>query len=269
MQPSILPRRALLLLLPPIALCALDMGLTLFGQPEAYWAGDYSAVREQSPSFAHYLSIHPAVFCAAAALWIIIFSLLILLLPEMLALLLSVAVTIGHMAGAATWLIYRFNVYQLFNVLFLVTSGLVVFSIKFGQASDGRSAIDWARTGLPPWVRWLAIAVLIILPCWWFLIPRCLCSPKAARAAAGNGLGRVKYSARDFSPLCPGRFGRCSMELGMYTSTPTVTFSESRETKQLTTPVSSSSKPSRRTDCHRCCIPRRFPSDRSGNCLRP
>jgi hypothetical protein len=172
MQPPILPRRALWLLLPPIALCALDGSLTLYGQPETYWAGDYAAFLEGSPSFAHYLSIHPMVAVGAFALWVAIFSALILLLPEKLALILAVAVTVGHMAGAATWLLYRLNAYQLFNLLFLVTSGLIVFSIKGGQTTDGRSALDWDRTGLPPWVRWVVIAALIILPCWWFLIPR-------------------------------------------------------------------------------------------------
>ena len=41
MQQAILPRNALWLLLPPIALCSLDLGLTLYGQSTDYWAGNY------------------------------------------------------------------------------------------------------------------------------------------------------------------------------------------------------------------------------------
>jgi hypothetical protein len=164
-------RNAFWLLLPPIALCALDFGLTLYGQPSAYWEGDYSAVQEGSPSFAHYLATHPLMAVGAGALWIVIFSTVILLLPEKLALTATIAIVIGHMAGAASWLMYRFHQYQLCNALMLVTSALVVVAFKQGQRTDSRSAFDWERTGLPGWVRWLVIATLIVLPTWWFLIP--------------------------------------------------------------------------------------------------
>jgi hypothetical protein len=167
----ILPRNTLWLLLPPIALCVLDFGLTLYGQSDAYWAGDYSVVNEMSPSFGHFLSLHPMFFLAAAGLWIAIFSAIILLLPEAFALTVLVAIVIGHMAGAATWLAYRFHSYQSCNVLFFVTSGLIVVAFKCGQNADGRSAVNWERTGLPGWARWLVIAALATLPTWWFLIP--------------------------------------------------------------------------------------------------
>jgi hypothetical protein len=145
--------------------------LTLYGQSNAYWAGDYSEVNEASPSFAHFLSIHPLIFLLAVVLWIAIFSALILLLPEKLALTVAVAIVIGQMYGASTWLMYRFHSYQSCNLLFLATSGLIVFAFKRGQNSDGSSAFNWERTGLPSWARWLAILVLTVLPIWWFLIP--------------------------------------------------------------------------------------------------
>ncbi len=172
MQSSLLPRNALWLLLPPIAMCSLDFGLTLYGQSDAYWRGDFSAVNEGSPSFAHYLSLHPLAFVAAGILWIAIFSTVILLLPERFALTLVVAIVIGHMAGAATWLVYRFNLYQLCNALFLVTSGLIVLAFKRGQNADGRAAFNWELTGLPSWTRWIVVAALFALPTWWFIIPR-------------------------------------------------------------------------------------------------
>ncbi len=57
-------------LLPPAALSALDNGLSLYSQSDAYWAGDYGSVSELSPSFAKYLAIHPIAFAAAGVLWI-------------------------------------------------------------------------------------------------------------------------------------------------------------------------------------------------------
>jgi hypothetical protein len=153
-------------------LCALDFGLTLYGQSPSYWSGNYADVNELSPSFAAYLAIHPLAFVGAGLLWIVIFSAMIALLPEILALTVSIAVVIGHMGGAATWLAYRFHNYQACNALFLVTALVVVLSFKRGQSTDGSSAFNWKRTGLPAWARWVTVAVLMALPIWWFLVPR-------------------------------------------------------------------------------------------------
>ncbi|MCA9032404.1 MAG: hypothetical protein KDA66_16415 [Planctomycetaceae bacterium] len=163
--------RPLWLVLPPALLCMLDFGITLYGQSASYWSGNYGAVNELSPSFARYLTIHPLAFVGAGVLWIALFSTLIALLPEILALTVSIAVVIGHMGGTATWLAYRFNNYQACNALFLVTAFVVVLSFKRGQSNDGSSAFDWKRTGLPAWTRWAVVAALIALPIWWFLIP--------------------------------------------------------------------------------------------------
>jgi hypothetical protein len=97
---------------------------------------------------------------------------IILLLPELIALAISTTVVLGHMAGAASWLAYRFDNYQACNALFLLTAVLIVVSFKKGQNAAGRAAIDWSRTGLPNFVRWMVIAALTILPLWWFLNPR-------------------------------------------------------------------------------------------------
>ncbi|MGL4514314.1 MAG: hypothetical protein ACRCT8_14595 [Lacipirellulaceae bacterium] len=159
------------LVLPPASLCTLDVGITLWGQSERYWSGDFAAVNEMSPSFAQYLAIHPLAFVAAGLVWIVLFTSVIALLPETLALGVSMAIVIGHMGGAATWLAYRFQNYQACNALFLVTAFLAVLSFKRGQNEDGYSAFDWRRTGLPSWSRWVVVTVLAAIPVWWFLVP--------------------------------------------------------------------------------------------------
>ena len=171
MKSELFQLRFLWLAVPPVVLCALDFGLTLYGQSDAYWAGNYSDVNEISPSFAQNLAIHPLPFVAAAMIWIGLFSAIISLLPEALALTLAVAIVLGHMAGAATWFAYRFNNYQACMVLFLTTAFVVVFSFKRGQCSDGSAAFKWERTGLPDWLRWVTVAVLCGLPVYWFLVP--------------------------------------------------------------------------------------------------
>jgi hypothetical protein len=54
------------LVVPPMLLCLLDFGLTLYGQSDAYWSGDYSDVNEMSPSFARYLAFAPWRWSAAS-----------------------------------------------------------------------------------------------------------------------------------------------------------------------------------------------------------
>ncbi len=172
MRPSMLRMRSLWLVAPPILLCFLDFGLTLYGQSETYWSGSYSDVNEISPSFGKYLSIHPIAFVGAGLVWIAIFSSLIAILPEKLAMTVSVCVVLGHMTGAASWLAYRFGSYQACNALFLLTAVLIVGSFTLGRSENGQTVINWSRTGMPTWTRWVLAAILVALPIWWFLLPR-------------------------------------------------------------------------------------------------
>jgi len=168
---SLFRLRSLWLLAPPVILCSLDLGLTLYGQSDTYWTGDYRHVNEVSPSFGKYLAIHPLAFVAAGLVWIGIFSSLIAILPEMLAMTVSICVVIGHMTGAASWLAYRFASYQGCNALFLLTALLIVTAFNLGRSDKGHALIDWSRTRMPAWTRWGVAAMLIVLPIWWFLIP--------------------------------------------------------------------------------------------------
>ncbi len=97
-------RRLMGLCLPPLVLCALDGVLTALGQSGVYWAGDYARVNEASPAFNHLLQIHPAAYAVGILAWAAVFVGIILLLPDTLALIVSIAVTFGHTVGAATWL---------------------------------------------------------------------------------------------------------------------------------------------------------------------
>ena len=171
-QPSLFRPQSLWLIAPPIVLCCLDFGLTLYGQSDAYWNGNYSQIIEISPSFGKYLSVHPLAFVGAALLWIAIFSALIAILPEKAAMTMSICVVLGHMTGAASWLAYRFGSYQSCNALFVLTSIVIVCGFNLGRSENGRSLIDWKQTGMPAWTRWILVAMLVLLPIWWFLIPR-------------------------------------------------------------------------------------------------
>src|SRR5690242_15677621 len=85
--------RLLGLCLPATLFCVLDGALTLEGQPTEYWSGDFSRVNEASPTFNHLLQIHPVAYTAGLVVWIFVFAGVIILVPNTLALILSIAVT--------------------------------------------------------------------------------------------------------------------------------------------------------------------------------
>jgi hypothetical protein len=89
----------------PVALIALDVGLTLAGQPPEYWQGQYQTARELNPPARWALSQHPALFAAAGLLWAGAVSALVLRLPRGLARAAALGVVCGHTAGAASWLV--------------------------------------------------------------------------------------------------------------------------------------------------------------------
>jgi hypothetical protein len=159
------------LCLPPLLFCALDGVLTLAGQSELYWAGNYRAVDESFPTFNHLLRLHPAAFAAGLLVWAGVFVGLILLLPDTPALITSIAVTFGHTAGAGLWLLFRFESgYRACYSLFLLSAVVLGLGIRLGgRATPGRAdrLADWP-------LRWPWVAVLLAAAVYLFLWPRVL-----------------------------------------------------------------------------------------------
>jgi hypothetical protein len=158
------------LCLPPLALTVLDGALTLWGQSPEYWSGVYQATNEASPTMHQLLQHHPLAFVAGLALWSAAFISIILLLPDALALFVSIAITFGHAAGSATWLYWRFDYgYQLCNALFATSAVLLALGIRYGW-----KAAPAERYTLPfhPAVRWLMVLATIGLAVYTYLLPR-------------------------------------------------------------------------------------------------
>jgi hypothetical protein len=149
-------RERLWLCVPPLVMYNLDVGLTLAGQNEAYWAGDYSSPDELN-LFAHLLlSTHPLLFAAVALLWEIVFCGLILWLPPRLAAPVALVLAVGHTYGACTWIAYWG---QLGNMLVILHPLMAGWLIAFcwvragrlpirarGKTSRGASAFPSRRT---------------------------------------------------------------------------------------------------------------------------
>jgi hypothetical protein len=98
-------RRRLWLLAPAVALYAGDVGLTLAGQPAAYWAGVYGEAVEANP-VAHPLLVRsPWLFVAFASCWLAVLSGIIACGPPQVAGWVAVVVAAAHAIGGGSWLV--------------------------------------------------------------------------------------------------------------------------------------------------------------------
>jgi hypothetical protein len=166
-----LRHRLLGLCLPPACFALLDGTLTLAGQSAAYWAGTHAEVNEASPTFHHLLAMGPLAFAAGMLVWIGVFVGIILLVPDTLALILCIAVTFGHTAGAATWILWRFQYsYQVCNGLFLCAAVALGLGIRLGWHAEPPAAERPAVLSAP-W-RWGIIAALFAIGVYVALWPR-------------------------------------------------------------------------------------------------
>jgi hypothetical protein len=120
-------RKKLWLCVPFAVLAAIDFGLTLRGQSPAYWQGNHNAVNEIFPLFAWGLRYGPIPFLFIGLLWVLVFSALIMVLPDIASQILSLALVIGHTWGAMTWLAYRLMVeYHLCILLFVLSATIFI-----------------------------------------------------------------------------------------------------------------------------------------------
>jgi len=96
--------KRLWLLAPAVALYAGDVGLTLAGQPAAYWGGDCSAAVEANPIAYQLLARSPWLFAGLAAGWLVTLSAVVLALKHPAAGWAAVLVAVAHAMGGASWL---------------------------------------------------------------------------------------------------------------------------------------------------------------------
>jgi hypothetical protein len=108
-----------------MALAVADLTLTLLGQPAEYWAGAFESFQERSP-FAGLLARHPLWFLAGAFAWWCIFSAVILTAGRRPAMVLSLAVVIGHGWGVAAWTLRGYRYGYWYAIALCLLSAVVV-----------------------------------------------------------------------------------------------------------------------------------------------
>jgi hypothetical protein len=129
--------------LPALLICLADQVLTLGRQPAEYWAGDYLCAQEGSPHGLWLLQIHPFAYAGAAAIYMLGFTILILLLPRVPSQILAVGLVLGHSWGAASWL---FPIsppigYCLVLGLYGVSAVLIVLGIELSQCGQRKAEL--------------------------------------------------------------------------------------------------------------------------------
>ena len=154
-------RRFLGLCLLPILLTCLDNGLTLWRQPREYWAGDYTKAQEGNSWHYRLMAYHPLALVAEEAGSMLVFVGMILLMPQTLALTISIAATLGYLVGASTWLLYgglRYG-HEMFCGLCLLTAVALAIGIRWGWRAEPREDAP-VGTSLPLAFRWALIVLL-------------------------------------------------------------------------------------------------------------
>ena len=87
---------------------ALDATVTLLGQPDSYW-DKISGATEGAPHAKAALDHSPLAFVGMEFAIFLGFSILILLLPRVLALLVSVSIALASFIGTLTWFMFTFK----------------------------------------------------------------------------------------------------------------------------------------------------------------
>jgi hypothetical protein len=156
-------RRLLGLGLPCLAAFLLDTTQRLCAQPAVYWAGNYHYILQEGTPFVRTLSTwHPLAAVGGYVLWAAILTALLLLVPRLLAVMLSIAVVFGHIAGAYSWsaqLLYRY-----LDIVFLFTGiGLGVGLHWYLKSSPPRNRKQLDRRPFPTVLRWASIVGLSAL----------------------------------------------------------------------------------------------------------
>jgi hypothetical protein len=169
-----LKRRLLGLGLPCLLAFSFDVGMTLHGQPVAYWAGDYSQTNEGSPFFRNLFMVHPLAAVAGEGLWAGIIVTWILLMPEVVAVILAVAIVFGHSAGGYTWLgvVLQARWFQTLHGVLLISATVLGAGLHWMLWVAPRAGDALQKRHVHPLIRWSLLVAASALACYMYLIPQ-------------------------------------------------------------------------------------------------
>jgi hypothetical protein len=166
-------RRLLGMGLPCLLALLLDTGLTLHGQPAEYWAGDYARTTEGAPFFRKLYVLHPLAGIAGVGAWAGIALSLLVLLPEVPAVVFAIAIVFGHTAGAYTWVgSLSAAWYQIANGMFLASAAVLGVGLHWAVRSSALAGVTESARRLPAAARWGLIVILTAAAGYMYLVPQ-------------------------------------------------------------------------------------------------
>lgn len=166
-QPNAIKLRFVALCVPFLFAAAIDGTATQLGQSPEYWRGDFTFANEGVTTFNDLLRLHPLAHAAGFLAYALLLCLLILMVPPLLAMVVSFAATIGHAAGAFTWLAYQFRFSMpVSQLMFACVAVVMSVCLTRGWTIEKDRPLLANR----PIARWTSIALLIVVPVCLFLL---------------------------------------------------------------------------------------------------
>jgi hypothetical protein len=109
--------------------------------------------------------IDPLAVLAGYLLWAVVIVSLLLLLPEVLAVILTIAVVFGHVGGAYSQLTMHLGSwwYQAANGMFLLTAVTLGIGLWWSARASSMTKPSTDENRLPGWLRWWLIALFAAL----------------------------------------------------------------------------------------------------------
>ena len=134
-----------------LAVMAVDIALTVIGQPSQYWSHPNTA-QEYNRLLAWGMRLGPTVAIAGYACYAAVALALATYLPGRLASIVALTFVLAHFAAGSGWVIYRFllGLSGLYVYALVVSAALVALTTKSRRDSPHLPISDQNRPPFPP-----------------------------------------------------------------------------------------------------------------------
>lgn len=118
----------LLIFIPALWACLVDLLLTVKMQPTEYWSGNLLMVREGNPLIKYFMINSTSGIFIFVSAWILTFLTIGYFLPNKLLRVISLFVLVAHTYGAASWLTEFCSFWTVISYLLLNSVMFIAFT---------------------------------------------------------------------------------------------------------------------------------------------